>query len=116
MRLLSWGVVAGVGFLLAGTAAKAADLRVPDLPSPHYNWTGFYAGVYGGGAYAAWAADYCRNGACGHAEGHGGGFAAGVYGGYNYQCGNRFVIRGEFAWDQSTSAQDRPVFVDSALL
>ena len=64
MRFVSWGVVAACGFLLAGPAARAADLRIPDLPSPQYNWTGFYAGVYGGGAYAAWAADYCRNGAC----------------------------------------------------
>jgi outer membrane immunogenic protein len=63
-RFLSWGIVAACGFLFAGPAAKAADLRVPDLPSPSYNWTGFYAGIYGGGGYAAWAADYCRNGAC----------------------------------------------------
>ena len=116
MRFLSWGIVAACGFLLAGSAAKAAEIRIPDLPSPHYNWTGFYAGVYGGGAYAAWAADYCRNGACGHAEGHGGGFAAGVYGGYNYQFANRFVIGGEFDWGKSTSSQDEHVFADSALL
>src|SRR6267142_2393688 len=80
MRFLSWGIVAACGFLLAGPAAKATDLRIPDLPSPQYNWTGFYAGVYGGGAYAAWAADYCRNGACRHAEGQAGGFAVGVFG------------------------------------
>ena len=95
MRFLSWGIVAACGFLLAGPAAKATDLRIPDPPSPHYNWTGFYAGVFGGGAYAAWASDYCRNGACRHAEGQAGGFAAGVYGGYNYQFANRFVIGGE---------------------
>ena len=50
MRFVSWGIVAACGFLLAGPAAKATDLRIPDLPSPQYNWTGFYAGVYGGGA------------------------------------------------------------------
>ena len=48
MRFVSWGIVAACGFLLAVPTAKATDL---DLPSPHYNWTGFYAGVYGGGAY-----------------------------------------------------------------
>ena len=102
MRFVSWGFVAACGFLLAGPAARAADLRIPDLPSPQYNWTGFYAGVYGGGAYAAWAADYCRNGACRHAEGQASGFAVGVYGGYNYQFANRFVIGGEFEWGKSS--------------
>jgi hypothetical protein len=57
MRFVSWGFVAACGFLLAGPAAKAAEIRIPDLPSPQYDWTGFYAGVYGGGAFAAWAAD-----------------------------------------------------------
>ena len=72
MRFVSWGIIAACGFLLAGPAAKAADLRVPDLPpasrspSPSYDWTGFYAGVYGGGALAAWEADYCRGNACRH--------------------------------------------------
>ena len=116
MRFVSWGFVAACGFLLAGPAAKAAEIRIPDLPSPHYNWTGFYAGVYGGGAYAAWAADYCRNGACRHAEGHAGGFAAGVYGGYNYQLANGFVIGGELDWGKSTSSRDELIFGDSALL
>ena len=78
MRFASWGFVAACGFLLAGPVAKAAEIRIPDLPSPQYNWTGFYAGVYGGGAYAAWASDYCRNGACRHAEGQASGFAVGV--------------------------------------
>jgi outer membrane immunogenic protein len=110
---ISWGIVAACGFSLAGPAAKAADLRVPDLPSPSYDWTGFYAGIYGGGAYAAWAADYCRNGACRHAAS---GFAAGVYGGYNLQFANRFVIGGEFEWGKSSSSRDELIFGDSALL
>jgi outer membrane immunogenic protein len=113
MRFLSWGIVAACGFLLAGPPAKATDL---DLPSPQYNWTGFYAGVYGGGAYGAWAADYCRNGACRHAEGQAGGFAVGAYGGYNYQFANRFVIGGEFDWGKSTSSRDEQIFGDRALL
>src|SRR5829696_3241999 len=116
MRFLSWGIVAACGFLLAGPAAKATDLRIPDPPSPHYNWTGFYAGVFGGGAYAAWAADYCRNGACRHAEGQAGGFAVGVYGGYNYQFAIRYVIGGEFDWGKSSSSRDEHIFGDSAVL
>ena len=92
MRFVSWGIVAACGFLLAVPTAKAADWRIPEPPSPNYNWTGFYAGVFGGGAYAAWAADYCRNGACRHAEGQAGGFAVGVYGGYNYQFANRSTL------------------------
>src|SRR5947209_19944806 len=95
MRFLSWGIVAACGFLLAGPAAKATDL---DLPSPHYNWTGFYAGVYGGGAYAAWAADYCRNGACRPAEGQAGGFAVGVFGGLQLQFCTTCGIRCGCGW------------------
>ena len=60
--------------------------------------------------------DYCRNGACRHAEGQAGGFAVGIYGGYNYQFANRFVIGGEFDWGKSTSSRDEHVFGDSALL
>lgn len=114
MRFVFWGIVAACGFLLAGQVAKATDLDLP-RPSPHYDWTGFYAGVYGGGAYAAWTADYCRNGACRHAEGQADGFAVGVYGGYNYQFASRFVIGGEFHWGKSSSSRDEH-FGDSALL
>ena len=84
------------------------------MPSPHYNYR--LCRVFGGGAYAAWAADYCRNGACRHGEGQAGGFAVGVYGGYNYQFANRFVIGGELDWGKSTSSRDEHVFGDSALL
>jgi outer membrane immunogenic protein len=121
MRFVSWGIIAACGFLLAGPAAKAADLRVPDLPpasrspSPSYDWTGFYAGVYGGGALAAWEADYCRGNACRHVEGHEDGFAAGVYGGYNFEFANRFVIGGEFEWGKSSSSRDELILGDGAL-
>src|SRR4051812_50152857 len=94
MRFASWGFVAACGFLLAGPAAKAAEIRIPDLPSPQYDWTGFYAGVYGGGAFAAWAADYCRNGACRHADGQASGFAVGVYGGYQHPFFNPLFVGG----------------------
>src|SRR5690349_25165415 len=116
MRFASWGFVAACGFLLAGPVAKATELRVPDLPPPQYDWTGFYAGVYGGGAYAAWASDYCRNGACRHAEGQASGFAVGVYGGYNFQFANRFVIGGELGWGKSTPLQGQPHLCRRALL
>src|SRR5258705_2923358 len=116
MRFASWGFVAACGFLLAGPAAKAAEIRIPDLPSPQCDWTGFYAGVYGGGAFAAWAADYCRNGACRHSDGQASGFAVGVCGGYNHQFANRFVIGGELDWGKSTSSRDELVFGDGVLL
>src|SRR4051812_49824430 len=94
MRFASWGFVAACGFLLAGPAAKAAEIRIPDLPSPQYDWTGFYAGVYGGGAFAAWAADYFRNGACRHADGQASGLAVGVYGGFKHQVAQPLLVRG----------------------
>src|SRR6185503_20427249 len=46
MRFLSWGIVAAWGFLLAGPAAKATDLRHAEEQAG-----GFAAGVYGGYNY-----------------------------------------------------------------
>lgn len=116
MRFVSWGMVAACGLLLAVPTAKAADWRIPEPPSPHYNWTGFYAGVFGGGHHAVWTVDYYRKHYHGHAEGGASGFAVGAYGGYNYQFANRFVIGGELDFGTSTASPEDQIFGNDVLL
>ena len=116
MRFVSWGIVAACGFLLAVPTAKAADWRIPEPPSPNYNWTGFYAGVFGAAAHGMWTADYYRKGQHGHAEQSVNGFAFGAYGGYNYQLANRFVIGGELDLGTSTGSSEDLIFGKDALL
>lgn len=52
MRKLALGIVAAVGL---STAAQAADMAVTSrplvVPVMIYNWSGFYAGAHGGGAW-----------------------------------------------------------------
>jgi outer membrane immunogenic protein len=75
-------LLAGAALLSLMTAASAADLaarpytKAPPL-SPAYNWSGFYIGVMGGGA---WDSD------------NSGGFGGGTIG-YNWQApGSQFVF------------------------
>src|SRR3954451_20030995 len=77
-------LLAGVSVFSLGTAASAADLaarpytKAPAL-APGYNWSGFYAGVMGG---YAWATN--GNGS--------GGFGGGTLG-YNWQApGSQYVF------------------------
>lgn len=116
MRFVSWGIVAACGFLLAVPTARAADRRIPEPPSPHYNWTGFYAGVFGGGAHSEWTVDYYRKHYHGHAEGRASSFAFGAYGGYNYQFANHFVIGGELDFGTSTASPEDQIFGNDVLL
>jgi outer membrane immunogenic protein len=76
-------LLAGVALVSLATAASAADLaarpytKAPAQVSPGYNWSGFYAGVMGG---YAWATDAK------------GGFGGGTIG-YNWQApGSQFVF------------------------
>jgi outer membrane immunogenic protein len=76
-------LLAGVALVSLVTAASAADLaarpytKAPALAAPGYNWSGFYAGVMGG---YAWASD------------GNGGFGGGTIG-YNWQApGSQFVF------------------------
>ena len=76
-------LLAGVSLFSLVTAASAADLaarpytKAPALVAPGYNWSGFYAGVMGG---YAWASDAK------------GGFGGGTLG-YNWQApGSQFVF------------------------
>jgi len=51
-------LLAGVGVLALASLANAADLprqmytkAPPPMVAPYYNWTGFYLGINGGGAW-----------------------------------------------------------------
>ena len=76
-------LLAGAALVSLGSAASAADLaartytKAPALVSPGINWSGFYAGVMGGYAWAS---------------GANGGFGGGTVG-YNWQApGSQFVF------------------------
>jgi outer membrane immunogenic protein len=104
-RLLA--LACGAAALIAGGAANAADLparpappRAPVFVAPVYNWTGFYIGINGGGAWAHKCWDFLGVGAVLAREGchdpDGGLFGGQV--GFNWQTG-AFVFGVEFAGD-----------------
>lgn len=89
-------LLAGVALLSLGAAASAADLTYEPAPAPMapvsapatFDWTGFYAGVHGGGAWGEFNAnDFAGNSWSQSA----GGALGGVQVGYNYQI-DKWVI------------------------
>lgn len=114
MSVFSRLAIAIGGFCLVASTAQAADVRVAKpaavYESPYYNWSGFYAGAFGGGAHGLWTVDFYRNNNHGHAEEGADGLAFGVYGGYNYQFANRFVVGGELDLGKSTASQQNDIF------
>jgi outer membrane immunogenic protein len=78
-------LLAAVALPLVATTASAADLQVrpytkapPPVVSPAYNWSGFYVGAMGGGAFSSDTGN--------------GGFGGGTVG-YNWQFpGSQFVF------------------------
>ena len=108
------------GFCVGMSAAQAADVRVARPAAvyelPYYNWSGFYAGVFGGGAHGLWTVDFYRNNNHGHAEEGADGLSFGAYGGYNYQFANRFVIGGELDLGKSTASQQNDIFDNDSSL
>ena len=107
-------VVAIGSFCLVASSAQAADVRVAKsaavYESPYYNWSGFYGGVFGGGAHGLWTVDFYRNNNHGHSEQGVDGLAFGGYAGYNYQFANRFVIGGEVDLGKSTASVQNDIF------
>lgn len=114
MSVFSRVAVAIGGILFAASTAQAADVRLARpaavYESPYYNWSGFYAGVFGGGAHGLWTIDFYRNNNHGHAEEGADGLSFGAYGGYNYQFANRFVIGGELDLGKSTASVQNEIF------
>jgi outer membrane immunogenic protein len=89
-----------VSTLVAAPCAVAADLSVaplykapPTLPSPVYNWTGFYAGVNGGGGWGrSWWQSQATSIDLSGAQ-------LGGTAGYNWQFGNAvFGVEGDIDW------------------
>ena len=89
-----------IGLAAVSGAAAAADLsRPPPTPyykapiaTPYYNWSGFYIGINGGGAFgsSAWDSTGSRNVS--------GGLVGGTVG-YNYQVGQAvFGVEGDIDW------------------
>jgi outer membrane immunogenic protein len=109
-------VLGGVSFL--GVIAEAADLKPSRRPpepqynaiEPAFNWTGFYAGGYLGGAHALWTVDFYRNNNHGHAEQGADGVAFGAMAGYNYQFGNNIVIGMEADLGYTTAKNTNEIF------
>jgi outer membrane immunogenic protein len=89
-----------IGLAAVSGAAAAADLsRPPPTPyykapiaTPYYNWSGFYVGINGGGAFgsSAWDSTGSRDVS--------GGLVGGTVG-YNYQVGQTvFGVEGDIDW------------------
>ena len=101
-RFVVAGLVAGLGFLaLAALPASAADLpRGTPYKAPayvaQYNWTGFYLGIVGGGAWQSDSDPKMK-----------GGFVGGTAG-YNWQTGNVvFGLEADGSWaDVSASVSE----------
>lgn len=108
MKLL---VSAGValGLLVAAQGARAADLSVaplykapPPVPSPAYNWSGFYLGINGGGG---WGDSRWRD--LGRVHTSGG--QAGGTAGYNWQIGRGVIgLEGDLDWSGIRGSSANP--------
>jgi outer membrane immunogenic protein len=117
---------------LAFQPASAADLpprpapvfKAPVVvPAPVYNWTGFYIGIHGGGAWAdkKWedTSTSCIpvggysliSGACGDQGSHKAkGALGGGQAGFNLQAGNFvFGIEGQWSWSSLKGSNSRSV-------
>lgn len=86
-------LLAGVGVLALTAAASAADLTLepaapiaPVIAPTAFDWTGFYVGVHGGGAWGDFSTNIWDD-----AFGNSSSALGGVQAGFNYQI-NQFVL------------------------
>ena len=90
--VISTGIAIAALLGVAGTAsaadmARQMPVKAPAYVAPYYNWTGFYAGINGGGGW----------GSAGNLD-TSGGFVGGTLG-YNWQSGQAvFGIETDLAW------------------
>ena len=90
MRSMFFAGVAVLGLTGSALAADLVETPVAEVivVAPAFDWTGFYAGVHAGGAWADYTATYRGTQ---QFKDSGGGALGGVQLGYNYQV-NQFVI------------------------
>ncbi|WP_240537829.1 outer membrane protein [Bradyrhizobium japonicum] len=88
-------VSAALFAICVSVAARAADMPVkaPPIPSPLYNWNGFYLGANLGGAWTNGSLNIPGNNLYGGTTE----FMAGVQAGYNFQAGHLLLgVEGDF--------------------
>jgi outer membrane immunogenic protein len=95
----------------------AADLGRPAAPSvttyygpAAYNWGGFYAGGFIGGAHGVETVDFFRNNNHGHAVLGADGFAGGAWVGYNYHVASNWVVGIEADLGRTNASQANDIF------
>jgi outer membrane immunogenic protein len=101
MRYKLASVFAAVLSLGLVQVASAADMPVkaPTMTAvPVYNWTGFYIGINGGGAWGTGYWDYVPPAATNQNHNISGGMIGGTVG-YNWQLPSNWVIGAEADWD-----------------
>jgi len=111
-------MVACVSLFATSSIASAGDLLMPAKANSaqYYNWSGYYAGAFAGGAHGVWNSYFDRNDNHGYTEQGADGFAIGVYGGYNYQFANRWLLGAELDLGNSTAKQNRHIYDDDTSL
>src|ERR1700690_4329971 len=107
MRRFRCAVLAAVAVVGFASVASAADLPVkaPPMVAPvvAYNWTGFYVGIEGGGAWGSSTHDFNPLGT--HSSFNVSGGLFGGTAGYNYQMGNFLAgIEGDLSWASSNGS------------
>ena len=101
-------LLAGAGVLAMASLANAADLprqmytkAPPPMVAPYYNWTGFYVGINGGGAWGTSSWD-----STGSFDVSGGMIGGTV--GYNWQTGPWvFGLEGDIDWADVNGSTNR---------
>jgi len=96
-------LLVATSLLALGAPAFAADLIPVPVKAPVatavFSWTGFYAGVHGGGGWSHYFGSDPADPAAGSATANGSGAIAGGQIGGNYQINNIVVgLEGSYAW------------------
>jgi outer membrane immunogenic protein len=102
MRRLLFGFIACVSMIAVTQFASAADMpaKAPmAVAAPQYNWTGFYIGIEGGGAWGSSRHDFTTGT---HSSFDVSGGLVGGTVGYNWQI-NQFLVgvEGDLSWASS---------------
>lgn len=115
-------IIAATLLISTSSLAYAADPSIPIEEPPVIAWTGFYAGINGGGAWtndmsmtyvdlAAFPGNTNNAYAPSTVEGSASGGLAGVHAGYNWQTGPNWVvgIEGDWDWTNLSASETSPL-------